>query len=176
MHCHPHCDPHWDPDVIRCPPWRPIDIPTGPTGLMQVLLCLINGCMESATFIFVFFWTPALTYYTESTLFLSEGRVPPGLQLGVVFTAFMACLSLGSAIYGAIVYAYGPSASTFLLLAAAVSGCISALTAAIYPSFYVFLIAFFVMEISIGMYVLYTTSGVVLMAGLKSRSFSVATW
>jgi MFS family permease len=58
-----------------------------------LLLGLVQSCFESAMFIFVFMWTPAL-----------EASAPDGaLPHGVVFALFMVCLMVGSKVFEILV-------------------------------------------------------------------------
>lgn len=61
-----------------------------------LLLGLIQSCFESAMYIFVFMWTPAL----ESALAASGGS---GLPHGLVFAGFMVCIMIGSKMFETLV-------------------------------------------------------------------------
>ena len=116
----------------------------------QTFLCIANGCIEASMYIFIFFWTPALTYYVGNTSI--PDSVPKGIQLGLIFTALMTCISLGSAIYSICTYLFGSRCNTPLLMTSAGVAAAACFVAAIFPNFYVFLFAFFTLEVCCGLY------------------------
>ena len=63
------------------------------TSEKVLLLGLIQSCFESAMYIFVFMWTPALEAGSRG------GAIPHGL----VFACFMVCLMIGSKVYEILV-------------------------------------------------------------------------
>lgn len=65
------------------------------------MLTVVNTVVETTMYLWVALWVPSL----QDTL--SEGDAP--LPLGRVFSSFMAAMSLGSLVYNAVLYRYGPN-------------------------------------------------------------------
>lgn len=71
------------------------------TNEKVLLLGLIQSCFESAMYVFVFMWTPALESSLAPT---APGAVDkPYLPHGVVFAIFMVCIMIGSKLFGLLV-------------------------------------------------------------------------
>ena len=79
-----------------------------------LLLGVIQSCFESAMYIFVFMWTPALESALRAAalsdpttaIALAAGGAapaPPPLPHGVVFAGFMVCLMIGSKVFEQLV-------------------------------------------------------------------------
>ncbi len=73
------------------------------TSERVLLLGVIQSCFESAMYIFVFMWTPALETAMKAALPVGSGEVPLGLPHGVVFAGFMVCTMIGSKLFELIV-------------------------------------------------------------------------
>jgi hypothetical protein len=69
------------------------------TNEKVLLLGLIQSCFESAMYIFVFMWTPAL----ESSLQATETAKRPILPHGIVFAIFMASVMIGSKLFESLI-------------------------------------------------------------------------
>ena len=65
-----------------------------------VMLVFVNTVVETTMYLWVAMWVPSL----QDTL--SPGE--PALPLGRVFSSFMAAMSLGSLLYNAALYRFGP--------------------------------------------------------------------
>lgn len=112
-----------------------------------LLLGLIQSCFESAMYIFVFMWTPAL----ESSLAPYGQGVgeKPYLPHGVVFAIFMVCVMIGSKLFGQLV-ASAPVEHfcRWLFVASSASLAVPILTS----NHYLQLLAFCVFEVCCGVY------------------------
>ena len=70
------------------------------TSEKVLLLGVIQSAFESAMYIFVFMWTPALESALRAGLLSSGvGGAAPALPHGVVFAGFMVCTMIGSKVF-----------------------------------------------------------------------------
>jgi len=108
-----------------------------------LLLGTVQSLFEGAMYVFVFLWTPTLSATAE------EFRQPKTYLHGIVFSAFMLAVMLGSTLFGRISTVYQPAQTLGALLFVAAG----ALTVPIFVSnASVNLVAFITFEICCGLY------------------------
>ena len=115
------------------------------TDTSLITLGITQTFYETAMYLFVFLWVPALQVVS-----FTEGDLP----FGIIFSAFMCCMSFGSIIYGvssesagSIIHRHATLASTTCLVAA-----FALVTSAMSNALKVRFWAFCVFEATVGMY------------------------
>ena len=104
---------------------------------------IVQGLVESSMFIFVYLWTP--------TLSSGQDKIP----LGKIFASFMLSIMIGSLLFRILVKSASPqrilSLATIIFLSSTVVASLFASSTDDLPR-YVCLVAFLLIEISLGMY------------------------